>query len=136
MMSRMSDMNKEEQLSLTQAIMSILDSWGLSAEAQMTLLDLPQGTPTRALRKYREHTPFPNDVAVMQRLEQIIGIADALRTSYPHNPAMGTLWLQQSNARFQNRAPLAVMVDDGMEGLLAVRMHLDCSYDWHLDNQN
>lgn len=133
-MSDMSDMNQEDQLALTRAVMGILDGWGLSADALMQLLDLPKGTPGRALRKYREHTPFPDDLAVMQRLEQIIGIADALRTSYPHNPAMGTLWLQQRNSRFQDRAPLAVMVDDGMEGLLAVRMHLDCSYDWHLDN--
>lgn len=134
-MSSMSDMNNEDQLALTQAVMAILDDWGLSAEAQMLLLSLPKGTPTRALRKYREHSAFPDDVAVMQKLEQIIGIADALRTSYPHNPAMGTMWLQQRNNRFQDRAPLSVMVDDGLEGLLAVRMHLDCSYDWHLDNQ-
>lgn len=135
-MSSMSDMNKEDQLSLTRAVMAILDNWGLSVDAQMQLLNLPKGTPTRTLRKYRDHTPFPDDLAVMQRLEQIVGIADALRTSYPHNPAMGTIWLQQRNNRFQDRAPLAVMVDDGMEGLLAVRMHLDCSYDWHLDKQD
>lgn len=133
-MSSMSDMNQEDRLSLTRAVMAILDNWGLSAEQQMLLLDLPKGTPSRALRKYREHTPFPDDQAVMHRLEQIIGIADALRTSYPHNPAMGTLWLQQRNNRFQDRPPLAVMVYEGMEGLLEVRMHLDCSYDWHLDN--
>ena len=128
-------MNKDDQLALTQAVMAILDGWGLSAEAQMLLLNLPKGTPARALRKYREHTPFPDDQNVMQRLEQIVGIADALRTSYPHNPAMGTMWLQQRNNRFKDRAPLSVMVEEGLEGLLAVRMHLDCSYDWHLDNE-
>lgn len=134
-MSNMADMNKEDQLALTQAVMAILDGWGLSAEAQMLLLNLPKGTPSRALRKYREHSPFPDDQDVMQRLEQIIGIADALRTSYPHNPAMGTVWLQQRNNRFKDRAPLSIMVEGGMEGLLSVRMHLDCSYDWHLDNK-
>ena len=134
-MSSMSDMNKDDQLALTQAVMAILDDWGLSAEAQMLLLGLPKGTPSRILRKFREHTAFPDDQAVMQRLEQIVGIADALRTSYPHNPAMGKVWLQQRNHRFQDRAPLSVMVNDGLEGLLAIRMHLDCSYDWHLDDK-
>lgn len=134
-MSSMSDMNKDDQLALTQAVMAILDGWGLSVEAQMLVLDLPKGTPTRALRKYRDHTPFPAELAVMQRLEQIIGIADALRTSYPHNPAMGTVWLQKRNKRFEDRAPLSVMVEGGLQGLLDVHMHLDCSYDWHLDNQ-
>ncbi len=135
-MSGMSSMKKEDQLALTQAVMAILDEWQLSAEAQMLILDLPKGTPSRALRKFREHTPFPDDQGVMRRLEQIIGIADALRTSYPHNPAMGTLWLQQRNDRFENRAPLSIMVEGGMKGLVEVRMHLDCSYDWHLDNGN
>ena len=134
-MNRMSDMSNEDQLALTQAVMGILDGWDLSAEAQLLILNLPKGTPSRTLRKFREHTPFPDDQAVMQRLEQIIGIADALRTSYPHNPAMGAMWLQQRNNRFADRAPLSVMVEGGMEGLLAVRMHLDCSYDWHLDNK-
>lgn len=134
-MEKMSSMNKEDQLALTQAVMAILDSWQLSVEAQMLILDLPKGTPSRALRKYREHTPFPDEQGVMQRLEQIIGIADALRTSYPHNPAMGAIWLQKKSDRFENRAPLSVMVEGGLEGLLEVRMHLDCSYDWHLDNK-
>ena len=134
-MSRMSEMTQEEQVALTQAIMAILDGWGLSAAAQMAILNLPQGTPTRALRKYREHMPFPDDAGVMQHLEQIIGIADALRTSYPHNPAMGTVWLQQRNSRFDNRAPLSIMVEGGLQGLVEVHMHLDCSYDWHLDNK-
>ncbi|MDH5766996.1 MAG: DUF2384 domain-containing protein [Gammaproteobacteria bacterium] len=134
-MSSMSDMNKEDQLALTNAVMAILDEWGLSSDAQMLILALPAGTPSRALRKYRDHTPFPDDQAVMQRLEQIVGIADALRTSYPHNPAMGTMWLQQRNSRFENRSPLSVMVEGGLDGMLQVRMHLDCSYDWHLDNK-
>ncbi|MDH5443980.1 MAG: DUF2384 domain-containing protein [Gammaproteobacteria bacterium] len=134
-MGKMSDMNQEDQLALTQAVMAILDEWGLSANAQMLVLNLPKGTPSRALRKFREHTAFPEDPEVMQRLEQIVGIADALRTSYPHNPAMGTMWLQQRNNRFEDRAPLSVIIEGGLEGLVEVRMHLDCSYDWHLDKQ-
>ena len=134
-MNRMSEMNREDQVALTQAVMAILDNWGLSVNAQMTILNLPKGTPNRALRKYREHTPFPDNDEVMLRLEQIVGIADALRTSYPHNPPMGTLWLQQANSRFDNRAPLSIMIEKGLEGLVVVHMHLDCSYDWHLDKK-
>lgn len=134
-MHSMSEMSLEDQLALTQAIMAILDGWGLSVEAQMLILDLPKGTPTRTLRKYREHTPFPDNQAVMQRLEQIIGIADALRTSYPRNPTMGTLWLQKRNYRLHDRSPLSIMVEDGIDGLIEVRAHLDCSYAWHLDSK-
>ncbi|MDH5651602.1 MAG: DUF2384 domain-containing protein [Gammaproteobacteria bacterium] len=130
----LNEMPHEEQIALTRAVMAILDSWGLSSVQQIAVLNLPQGTPLRAMRRYRENTPFPDSPAVLERLDHIIGIADALRTTYPHNPAMGVLWLQQLNRRFQERPPLAIIVENGLQGLLQVRMHLDCSYDWHLDS--
>ena len=130
------DMSYEDRIALTRAIMSILDEWGLQGADQVTVLDLPQGTPLRSLRKYRDNTPFPDHPATLERIEHIIGIADALRTSYPHNPPMGALWLRQVNRRFQDRSPLAIIVDDGLDGLVHVRSHLDCSYDWHVDKDN
>lgn len=130
---KFANMNHEDSVSLTRSIMSILDSWGLSGEALMSVLDLPEGTPKRALRKYRDNTPFPDTEQVYERLEHIIGIADALRTTYPHNPPMGILWLQQKNRQFQGRIPLQIILDDGLQGLMEVRAHLDCAYDWQIN---
>lgn len=127
------DMPHDEQVSLTLAVMSILDGWGLSSAQQISVLNLPQGTPRRAMRKYRDNTPLPDAPGVMERLEHIVGITDALRTSYPHNPAMGNLWLQQRSKHFQGQIPLAIIVNEGLDGLVKIRMHLDCSYDWHTD---
>lgn len=126
-------MTQDECLDLTRAIMSILDGWGLNGEAQLAVLNLPKGTPLRALRRYRENTPFPNDANVYERVEHIIGIADALRTTYPHNPPMGILWLQQPNSRFAQRPPLQLIIENGLEGLVEVRAHLDCSWDWKVN---
>lgn len=128
-------MTQQERIDLTRAIMAILDSWGMSARQQACLLDLPPRTPTRALRRYREDTPFPQTDEVDIRLEHIVGIADALRTTYPHNPPMGKLWMKQPNRRFQERSPLNVMVEDGLDGIMKVRTHLDCSYDWFNDGK-
>ena len=130
---KFANMNHEDSVSLTRSIMSILDSWGLSGDALMAVLALPEGTPKRALRKYRDNTPFPDSEEVYQRLDHIIGIADALRTTYPHNPPMGILWLQQKNKQFQNRIPLQIILDDGLDGLREVRAHLDCAYDWQIN---
>ena len=127
------NMSYEECVSLTRSIMAILDEWGLSAKQLAFILDLPKGTPTRALRRYRDNTPFPSDESVYQRIEHIIGIADALRTTYPHNPPMGTLWMRQSNKRFGDRSPLHKIVTEGLDGLEAVRSHLDCAYDWTIN---
>lgn len=131
--SKFSDMSHEDTVSLTRSIMAILDSWGLNGESLMAVLDLPDGTPKRALRKYRDNTPFPDSDKIYGRLEHIIGIADALRTTYPHNPPMGILWLQKRNKQFQNRIPLQIIIDDGLQGLEEVRAHLDCAYDWQIN---
>ncbi len=127
------NMSHDECVQLTQSIMSILDNWGLAGEHILSVLNLPKNVRVRALRRYRENTPFPDDSKVYERLEHIIGIADALRTSYPHNPAMGTLWMRQNNKRFNDRSPLELIVTDGLQGLLEVREHLDCAFDWHLN---
>lgn len=125
------NMNHEECVSLTRSIMSILDSWGLNGQDIMCVLNLPEGTPLRSLRKYRDSTPFPDAQSVYERIEHIVGIADALRTTYPHNPPMGVLWMKQRNKRFADCSPLQIIVENGLAGLLTVRTHLDCSYDWH-----
>lgn len=128
--TRYLNMNHEECACLARSIMAILDGWGLNGKQLAFILDLPKGTPTRALRRYRENTPFPQDKSVYERVEHIIGIAEALRTTYPHNPPMGTLWMRQSNKRFGDKSPLQKIVEEGLEGLLEVRSHLDCAYDW------
>ena len=122
--------SQEDRAALARGIMSILVKWGLSAGDQVSLLNLPDKTPTRMLRRYRDDTPLPDTKEVNERVAHIIGIADALRTSYPHNPSMGLVWMKQKNKRFQRRAPVSVMVEDGLDGIVAVRSHLDCAFDW------
>lgn len=126
-------MTHDECAQLARSIMAILDEWGLSAKQLAELLALPKGTPTRALRRYREDTPFPADKHLYERVEHIIGISDALRTTYPMNPQMASLWMKQANKRFAGISPVQKIVQEGLEGLLAVRGHVDCSYDWHVN---
>jgi len=128
-MSELTESN-EDKTDLTRAIMNILDGWGMSSAELVAVLDLPEKTPTRMLRRYRENTPFPDTPEVMQRLEHIVGIADALRTTYPHNPTMGGLWMKRKNSRFKDLAPIQLINKEGLSGILKVRTHLDCSFDW------
>ena len=126
-------MSHEECAELARSIMVILDGWGLNAKQLASLLALPDGTPTRALRRYREDTPFPNDSVLYERVEHIIGISDALRTSYPHNPPMAALWMKQANKRFDGVSPIQKIVREGLDGLMTVRSHVDCAYDWQVN---
>ena len=127
----MERMTQDEQITLTINIMGILDGWGMSAAEIISLLALPEKTPTRALRRYRENTPFPVTAEVEERIEHILGITDALRTSYPHNPQMGKMWIRQRSKKLKNQIPLQIIIENGLAGIIEIRKHLDCSYDWH-----
>lgn len=125
-------LSEERQIVMTQKIMQSLDEWGLSASEQLSVLDLPDGTRTRKLRAYHEDTPFPDHPDVEYRVVRLLGIIDALRTSYPKNPTMGGRWMKMPHRRFQNRTPLQTMLEDGGNGVTAVLAELDCSFAWDL----
>lgn len=126
----MKELTQNEQVALTVRIMEILDGWQMSSVEIISLLALPDKTPTRALRRYRENTAFPISSELEERLGHIIGITDALRTSYPHNPHMGKMWIRQRSKKLNNQIPLQIIVENGLEGIVEIRKHLDCSYDW------
>ncbi len=127
----MINMTQDEQIALTVRIMEILDGWGMSSTEIISLIALPDKTPTRALRRYRENTAFPVSPELEERLGHILGITDALRTSYPHNPNMGKMWIRQRSKKLNNQIPLQIIIENGLEGIIEIRSHLDCSYDWH-----
>lgn len=129
----MINMSADEQIALTVRIMEILDGWGMTSEEIISVIALPEKTPTRALRRYRDKTAFPVSVELEERLDHIIGITEALRTSYPHNPNMGKMWIRQRSKKLNNQIPLQIIVENGLEGIVEIRKHLDCSYDWHSD---
>ena len=131
----MIDLTQNEQVALTVRIMEILDSWGMSSAEIISLIALPDKTPTRALRRYRENTAFPISPELEERISHIIGITEALRTSYPHNPHMGKMWMRQRSKKLNNLIPLQIVIEKGLEGVIEVRKHLDCSYDWHSDKR-
>lgn len=125
------DFTLEQKVEFTRRVINMLDDWGLDDSQQIHLLGLPEDTRSRQIRKYRNDTPFPDDENLMERVEHLVGIADALRTSYPTNAAGGSMWMNRRNSRFNDRTPLAAMLEDGMRSIVAIRIHLDCSYDWH-----
>lgn len=126
-----SSMTDDERMALTQAIIRLLDHWGADSESQLAILALPEGTRPGTMRQFRKNTPFPFDHAVMERIEHLLGIADALRTAHPRNSNMDAIWMNRPNRQFDNRTPLAVMIEDGLNGVVAVRVQLDCAYDWN-----
>jgi hypothetical protein len=119
-----------ERMRITQGVMHMLDNWGLSAGDIIKILDLPATVRTRNVARFRDDLPFPEEPQVTKRVDYLLRIADALRTYFPRNPEMRSIWMRRGNRKFGRRAPLAVMVEGGESGLISVLSHLDCTYAW------
>ena len=130
----LSDMKTdEEKIILSQNVMRILDDWKLDGEHILSLLALPKEYKIRHLSQFRKSRAFPDTPEVNERLRHLEGIVQALSTSYPTNPRMGLFWMTKPTKRFQNRSPVQVLVEDDLDGLITIRKHLDCTYDWFGD---
>jgi len=126
----MAGLTQADRCELGRMVVNMMEDWGIKASDQVSILALPEGTPTRVLRRYQDETPLPDDPAVLKRVEHLLGIADALRTTFPRNAGIGVLWLKQPCKRLRRRRPLDIMIEDGLSGLITVRTHLDCSFAW------
>lgn len=114
----------------------MLDDWSVGDSDKLGLLALPEKTRSRMVRAMRDGTkPLPESVETDERIGHLIGINDALRTSNPLNMVAGAMWMRRPNNRFRDRAPVRAMIEDGLSGIKAVRVHLDCSWGWHVDSK-
>jgi len=126
----MNDMTAEERLLLTRRTMELLESWGLGAGDIIRILHLPETVKARAVSRFREDAPFPDEPEVNRRIAYLMRIEEALHTYFPRNPEMRFLWIKRSNRQFGTRAPVAVMLEGGERGLASVLSHLDCTFAW------
>jgi hypothetical protein len=132
MTASMTEKSAEQKLRHTLKVMEALDEWGLSGEQILAVLDFPKTERSRHLAKYRKDTPFPDDENVTCRVTFLLGIIDALRTTFPRNLQMGARWMAAPHVRLKNRCPLQAMLEDGENGVVAVLSELDCAYAWEL----
>jgi len=126
----MSALTLEDRTQLGRMVVNLLDDWGIGSADQISMLGLPEDTRTRMLRRFQRDTPLPDDPVVMKHVEHLLGIADALRTTFPRNASIALLWLKQPCKRLRRRRPVDIMCTEGLSGLITVRTHLDCSFAW------
>lgn len=128
----MATLSAEQKMLRTEKVMTAVDDWGLSGEQILVILDFPDTERSRHLQKYRKDTPFPDDEKINTRITYLIGIIDALRTTFPRNLQMGARWMAEPHIRLKKRPPLQAMLEDGEVGVVAVLSELDCAYAWEL----
>jgi len=132
----MTDYTDEEFIYITKTIMNVLEVWNLTTEQTVIVLGLSSQTTKRQLDKYRTLKAFPRDELIIKRLSHIIGISDALRTTFPRNINMSEKWLKTQHRRFDNETPLSIILDEGINGLCKVRSELDCTFAWNATIKN
>ena len=133
-MTSQNSTQENNSIELTQAVMHALDDWKLDGEHILSVMALPADIKVRHLAQFRKSRAFPDTPEVNERLRHVLGIIDALSTSYPTNPRMSLFWMTRSSKKFDDRSPIQVIVEDKLEGLITIRKHLDCSYDWFGDS--
>jgi hypothetical protein len=116
----------------TQETMEVLRVWRLGVEQVCFILGLPE-TRLRKLNRLGQSEALPDDPDVQRRADYVRRIAQALHTSYPTNPTMGSRWLRQKHRRL-GQAPLALILEQGEGGLVQVLAELDCTFCWELNS--
>lgn len=128
------DSTKQRALrDLTQAVMNLVDAWGLQTREAQELLGLPDKVRARSFNKFREgRESLPDDPHVLRRANYLLRISESLRTSFPRNPEMGGRWIRQPHRRFGRRTPLSLILGSGESGFIAVLSEVDCTFSWDL----
>lgn len=124
------DISDEERGQLARTLMRLFDSWGLEGGQRLILLGLPEGTKARALSAYRKGEPLPADSEILQRALYLIEIQNTLETTLPMNGAIVEAWITTENLYLQERRPLDIMLEDGLDGLARVCNSLSGDVDW------
>jgi len=125
------DIDNQRRIDITRTVMTVLDSWGVDAEDQIALLDLPTDTRPRQLNRYRNGTPLPEAANVLLRVHYLLAIDNALHNTYPHNSEAASYWVTTPNMFFNRTSPLQVMLKRGSDGIQRIIDHLDGQLSWH-----
>jgi transcriptional regulator with XRE-family HTH domain len=102
---------------------TLLEHWGLTAAEQAEVLGLSTGSRS-TLGRYRNGEPLADNRDLLDRAGHLLGIHKSLRLLFPHDRDLAYRWMTQPNLRL-GRRPVDVVLEQGFEGLLAVRRYLD-----------
>jgi hypothetical protein len=122
--------SQEELGQLAKALMHLFDQWDLDLEQRVKLLDLPEDTKARTLTRYRNGEVLPDSGDLLLRAKYLLGIQHSLETMLPMNTAIVHAWPTTENSSLQNRSPLDIMLERGIDGMKQVYDLLTAGEDW------
>lgn len=103
-----------------QLLMRLFGRWSLSQAQAANLLDI-SASSRATLKAYETGTRgIGGGRDMQQRAGYLLGIHKALRLLYPRNEEMRYGWVNKRNQFFDNRAPLDIMLEQGLIGIARV----------------
>jgi len=107
--------------------LAIADRYGFSTRDRIALLGEPSNSTYHEwVKKARNDTILTLPLDTLTRISGILGVHKALGILFPIE-AEAMTWLKgpHHGEVFGGQAPLAIMVDGGLDGILTVRRYLD-----------
>jgi len=124
------ELTQEQCLMITQKSIAIMQNWGMSEQDIVKISGLEGIIKARHMERYKKDEAFPNKNSIYVYLEHILGIDEALATTYPRNNQMARMWINRPHRRFAKQTPKAFMLAEGQKALVSIRMDLDCAFAW------
>lgn len=109
------------RVSLTAAVVEVLDDWGLPADQQLALLGLDAESAPGGIMAFRNGTPLPEGEEIDARVRTLLGIASSLQHVLPHTQGACDSWIHNPLRNFGGRTPLSYMLENGLEGMIRIR---------------
>jgi hypothetical protein len=110
---------------LARVIAALFEKWGLSAEVQLSLLGMSPESRKLLAQYRRGERALPNSRDTLDRAGYLLGIHKGLRLLFPEDEGLRFGWVARRNKMLDERTPLAVMVEDGMLGLMRIARFVD-----------
>ncbi|SMN11786.1 hypothetical protein SPBRAN_2080 [uncultured Candidatus Thioglobus sp.] len=120
---------EEEQNQLTLRLTQVLEMWKLDDQDQISLLALSKVKPRHLYLYRRGDKSFEFDKNLIDRAKMILGIYEALSTTYPTNRGYASIWMKRPVKKFNRKTPLELMLS-GNTGMKRVWYSLDCTQAW------
>jgi hypothetical protein len=113
------------RMDLARILVALFERWSLTTDAQQSLLGLsPESRKLIGLYRRGERA-LPNQRDALDRAGYLLGIHKGLRLLFPENPELRYSWVHRRNQVLGGRAPLEVMLEDGLVGVARVARLVD-----------
>ncbi|NZA25083.1 DUF2384 domain-containing protein [Luteimonas sp. SJ-92] len=115
----------EARRDLARILAALFEKWALPTEQQLALLGMSPES-RKVLAQYRRgERALPNSRDTLDRAGYLLGIHKGLRMLFPEDPDLRFGWVRRRNRMLEGRAPLEVMLDDGLVGLARIARFVD-----------